>query len=113
MNSQILPTTLVVLRKEYDAQQRAIDNLRTCLNEVRATQNALTTALAAASNAAANAAAALYGGHLRILDPGKYKEDREKLRPFITQLRLKAAIYPDHQSQLHYAVFLLEDYALD
>ena len=83
---------------------------------MRATQNTLTTALAAAGNAAANAAAnatAPHGGHVRIPDPEKYKGDREKLHLFITQLRLKAALYPDHQSQLRYAVSLLEDHALD
>ena len=96
---------LAALREEYDAQQGAIDDLRARLDEARATQNALTTALAAA--------AAPHGGHLRIPDPEKYKGDREKLRPFITQLRLKAALYPDHQSQLRYAVSLLEDRALD
>ena len=31
----------------------------------------------------------------------------------ITQLRLKAVLYPDHQSQLRYTVSLLEDCALD
>ena len=91
---------LAALREEYDAQQGVIDDLRARLDEARATQNALTTALAAAGNAAANAAtanatAAPHRGHLRIPDPEKYKGDREKLRPFITQLRLKAALYPD------------------
>ena len=66
-----------------------------------------------AANAAAKAAAAPHGGHLRIPDPEKYKGDREKLRPFITQLRLKAALYSDQQSQLHYTVSLLEDRTLD
>ena len=97
--------TFAELRKEYDAQQGAIDDLHVCLNEVRATQNALTTALAMA--------AASHRGHLRILDPEKYQRDREKLCPFITQLRLKVALYPDHQSQLHYAVSLLEYRTLD
>ena len=88
---------LAELREEYNAQQGAIDDLRARLDEVRATQNVLTTTLAAAGNAAAKAAAP-HGGHLRIPDPEKYKGDREKLCPFITQLRLKAALYPDHQS---------------
>ena len=51
--------------------------------------------------------------HLKILDPEKYKGDRDKLCPFLTQLRLKAALYPDDQSKLCYAVSLLEDRALD
>ena len=83
---------LTELREEYNAQQGAIDDLCARLYEARATQNALTTALAAAGNAAANAAAAPHGGHLRIPDLEKYKGDREKLHPFITQLRLKAAL---------------------
>ena len=103
---------LAELREEYNAQQGAIDDLYARLDEARATQNVLTTALAAVGNAAANAATP-HGGHLRIPDPEKYKGDREKLRPFITQLRLKAALYPDPQSQLYYAVSLLEDHALD
>ena len=51
--------------------------------------------------------------HLKIPDPKKYKGDRDKLRPFLTQLRLKVALYPDDQSRLRYAVSLLEDRALD
>ena len=63
---------LAKLREEYNIQYGAIDNLRTCLNEARATKNALTTTLATARNAAANAvanAAAPHGGHLRIPGP--------------------------------------------
>ena len=48
---------LAELREEYNAQQGAINDLRARLDEARATQNVLTTALAAAGNAAANAAA--------------------------------------------------------
>ena len=91
--------TLAEPREEYNAPQGAIDDLRTCLDEVRATQNALTTTLTTSGNAATNAAtntAAPLRGHLRILDPEKYKGDREKLHPFITHLRLKAALYPDY-----------------
>ena len=51
--------------------------------------------------------------HLKIPNPEKYKGDRDKLRPFLTQLRLKAALYPDDQSKLRYAVSLLEDHTLD
>ena len=51
--------------------------------------------------------------HLKILDPEKYMGDRGKLRPFLTQLRLKVALYPDDQSKLRYVVSLLEDRALD
>ena len=51
--------------------------------------------------------------HLKIPDPEKYKRDRDKLCPFLTQLRLKAALYPDDQSKLCYAVSLLEDRELD
>ena len=51
--------------------------------------------------------------HLRILDrPKKYKGYRDKLHPFLTQLRLKAAQCPDHQSQLQYTISLLEGWAL-
>ena len=87
---------LAELRVEYDAQQGAIDDLRARLDEARATQIALTTALTAA--AAAPHGAPHPHPHLRIPDPEKYKGDREKLRPFITQLRLKAALYLDDQS---------------
>ena len=94
-----MTAALAELREEYNTQQGAINDLRTRLDEARAMQNALTTTLAATGNAAANAAAntaAPHGGHLRIPDPEKYKGDRKKLRPFITQLRLKAALYPDY-----------------
>ena len=101
-------TVLAEFREEYNAQQEAIDDLCARLDEARATQNALTTTLAAAGNAAAP-----YGGDLKIPNLEKYKGDREKLYLFITQLRLKAALYPDHQSQLRYTVSLLEDRALD
>ena len=51
--------------------------------------------------------------NLKIPDLEKYKRDRDKLCPFLTQLRLKAALYPDDQSKLRYPVSLLEDRALD
>ena len=109
--------TLAELREEYNAQQGAIDNLRTCLDEARAIQNALTAAFAAMgnvpTNATTNAATTTHGEHLRILDPEKYRGDREKLYPFIIELRLKAVLYLDYQSQLYYTVSLLKDPALD
>ena len=118
---------LTELREENTIQQGVIAEFRIRLDEARATQNALTaattavTAAAAATTAAATEAAPRGNNnnnnhinpHLKILDPEKYKGDRNKLRPFLTQLRLKAALYPDNQSKLRYAVSLLEDRALD
>ena len=115
---------LAELREENTIQQGVIAEFRIRLDEARATQNALTaTTTAVTAAAAATSEAAPRGNNnnnnnhmnpdLKIPDPKKYKGDRDKLRPFLTQLRLKAALYPDDQSKLCYAVFLLEDCALD
>ena len=87
---------LAAFKKEYNAEQGAIHDLYAYLDEAKAIQNALTTALSATGNATANATAAPHGGHLRIPDPQKYTGDREKLCPFITQLRLKVALHLDN-----------------
>ena len=66
-----MTAALAELREEYNAQQGAIDDLYARLDKVRATQDALTPALAAVGNAAANAAANTatpHEGHLRIPD---------------------------------------------
>ena len=70
---------------------------RIYLDKAWATQNTLTTAAAAMAvpqeNNNNNNNMSL---HLKIPDPKKYKGDRDKLRPFLTQLRLKAALYLDN-----------------
>ena len=109
---------LAELREENTIQQGVITEFRIRLDEARGTQNALTAATTAVTAAAAAAEAAPRGNNnmnlnLKIPDPEKYKGDRDKLRTFLTQLRLKAALYPDDQSKLRYAVSLLEDCALD
>ena len=117
---------LAELREENTIQQGVIAEFRIRLDKARATQNALTAATttitAAAAATAAAAEAAPRGNnynnnhmnpHLKILDPEKYKGNRDKLHSFLTQLRLKAALYPNDQSKLRYAVSLLEDRALD
>jgi hypothetical protein len=50
---------------------------------------------------------------LKIPDPEHFDGTRSKLRPFVTQLRLKAATYPDEQSKLHLAINCLTGEALD
>ena len=118
---------LAELREENTIQQGVIAEFSIRLDEARATQNALTTSTTAvtatATATATTAAEAAPRGnnnnnnhmnqHLKIPDPEKYKGDKDKLRPFLTQLRLKAALYPDDQSKLCYAVSLLEDCTLD
>jgi len=51
--------------------------------------------------------------HLKIQDPETFKGDREKLRPFLALLRLKASTYPNEADRLRYAVSVLGDSALD
>ncbi len=45
----------------------------------------------------------------KIPDPEKYRGDRNKLRSFLVQLRLKAATFPTVQETLHFSVNCLKD----
>ena len=49
----------------------------------------------------------------KLPDPEKFNGTKEKLRPFLAQLRLKAAIFPSDQAKLRFSVSVLTGDALD
>lgn len=50
---------------------------------------------------------------MKISDPDKFDGNRDHLRNFLLQIRLKAGMLPDDQTRLRYAISLLKGPALD
>jgi len=87
------------------ASENQLNELRNELNQSRALSENLATLLAR-QNAAPRQ-------QNKIPNPERFDGTRTKLKPFITQLRLKAATYSDEQSKLRLAVNCLTGEALD
>jgi hypothetical protein len=98
------------LNQEINIQEEVIAQLR----EDLAAERAVSRALARNTNATpVTTAAASTPAPQKIPDPEKYGGDRNKLRSFLVQLRLKAATFPTVPEKLRFAVNCLKDDALD
>lgn len=97
-------TRIADLSDELDASETAIHQLRTELTQARTISEAL------ARNTPTAVAPQKQD---KIPNPKEFDGTRSKLRPFITQLRLKAATYTDEQSKLRLAINCLSGEALD
>lgn len=81
--------------------------LRIQLTQSRAIQAALTSATSSASGSSFEPAS------VRIPDPDKYDGNKDQLRNFILQIRLKTSSLLDDQAKLRYTISLLKGAALD
>jgi hypothetical protein len=81
------------------------------INDLQNTNRVLTQATAAAQAAEAGRSAAL--PTVKILKPEPFSGERDKLRPFLAQLRLCCSVHLDGQTRLRLAVSLLRGNALD
>lgn len=95
---------IATLTDELEANEAAVTQLRTELTQARTIAEAL----------ARNPPAAVQNPRTdKIPDPERFDGTRTKLRPFVTQLRLKAATYTDDQAKLRLAISCLTGEALD
>lgn len=101
------------VREERDAANadaQALTNQVATLRAELAHERVMSAALAAARPAAP----ADQRHHEKIPDPERFSgKDRTKLRPYLAQLRLKAATFADEQAKLRLAVNTLSEEALD
>lgn len=89
-----LTTTNQELQDEVATQETVINDLWTQLNDMRT----INATLARFQPSAVTRTE-------KIPNPEKFSgKDHNKLRPFLTQLRLKAATYTDEQAKLHFAM---------
>ena len=94
-----------ILQEQEIKNDTTIAELKTRITEMQGTINALSRAVPAQAT----------DRHERekIPDPEKFDGTRTKLRPFLAQLRLKAATYTDEQAKLRLAINCLKGEALD
>lgn len=116
---------VVMERDTFQTQHStALQRIQELEEELQATQLAATNAHRtaeqqreiAAALAANRGSTSSTGKVTRMSDPEKFNGTRDKLRPFLTQLRLKLGendAFPDLQSRLRYIVSRLEGSALD
>jgi hypothetical protein len=97
-------------RNAANADAQVLTAQVTTLRAELAHERVISAALAAARPAAAGER----HHHEKIPDPERFSgRDRTKLRPYLAQLRLKAATFTDEQAKLRLAVNTLSEEALD